>query len=417
MSRSRLLNLAPGVAVVLVALSWVFRRPALVEVGSGTPPLDVALHRPLSYLLLSPITATLDGLSLLTLSQHVAVLLTLIAGFAGRRALRRKGPRSRAQAWLSEARATLLFLVGLVGAYAAMTYAPRPLAQLRTLDPGLLVVDFHSHTRFSHDVSDRFDADWNRQLHARTGFHAAFLTDHGGWGGLSEAFRSNPDTAGGGLVLLTGSELWLGHENTLALGDTSTYSGHLDDRRIRILPDAPPQRRPTLLLTLPARRPQEAAGLDSELSWGLVGMEISDASPKGLEQGRRDRAELLGVARREDLALVSGSNNHGPGQTAAAWTLMDMPGWQTLTPAELEALIIETLHRDRHRATRVVERTLPYPRNPLRLVLALPALLWHLLTTLTPSERGVWAGYAFAVGVAGRLFRRDPGGPQPGDAG
>jgi len=146
-------------------------------------------------------------------------------------------------------------------------------------------------------------------------------------------------------------------------------------------------------------------------------MEISDASPKGLEQGRRDRAELLEVAELENLALVSGSNNHGPGQTAAAWTLLEMPGWRSARPSELEARIIGALHRDRRLATRVIERTLPYSDNPFRLMLALPSFLWHVLTTLTPPERGVWTVYACALWLIARRVRREQRGPQPGDVG
>ena len=85
MPRSRSFRLGPWIAIALVAVSWVLQRPALAEVGAFAPPPGVELHRPLAYVVLSPLTATLDGLSLLTLSQHVVVLLTLVLWFVARR--------------------------------------------------------------------------------------------------------------------------------------------------------------------------------------------------------------------------------------------------------------------------------------------------------------------------------------------
>lgn len=413
-------------AIGLLALSSLWSRPALIEIGTGAPPTDAELVRPLTYLLLSPLAAPLDGLSLLALSQHIALLLTLVLMFIGWRVARRRGPRPWRRAVPAEAGATALFLGSLVGLYALMAYAPRPVGSLRTLDPNLVVVDFHSHTRFSHDVSERFDAGWNRQSHRRVGFDAAYLTDHGGWAGLNDALAGNPPRAGDGLVLLAGSELWLRDENTLALGDTATYVGELDEQRISLRPEEGSRTelgsrteagedtlvRPTLLLTLPARRPEAAVGWAPDQPWGFVGMEISDASPKGLEQGRRDRAALLDVARREHLALVSGTNNHGAGRSAAAWTLMGLPGWRELSPTALGQRIEGTLHDQRRGATRVVERTMPYP-NPFPLVaLTLPTFLWHTLATLSLAERAVWLSYLLGLWIARRGATTSQAGPR-----
>ena len=70
-----------------------------------------------------------------------------------------------------------------------------------------------------------------------------------------------------------------------------------------------------------------------------MAVEANDASPRGLRQSKRDRAQILALADSLDLALVAGSNNHGWGRTAAAWTLIRIPGWQRMSPASLETAI------------------------------------------------------------------------------
>ncbi|MEZ4425737.1 MAG: hypothetical protein R3E98_20250 [Gemmatimonadota bacterium] len=398
----------------LIGLSAVLDRPAVVDVRTGLPPADAVLVRPPAYVLLSPVAAVLDSLSLLALSQHIALLLSVLVAFGLWRWRRRPAHRTWGRALLVEPAATLGCLAVLVGIYAVMTFVPRPVPRLEVLDPDLLVVDFHSHTEHSHDVGPRYPVEWNRRVHVRGGFDAAFLTDHGGWDGIPEALASNPATAGEGFVLLVGSELWLGRENTLALGDSLTYRPRLDSLGIRILPErgAPPEgTRPTLLLTLPARRPAEAVGWSPDEPWGLVGLEVNDASPKGLEQGRGERALLLAVAEREDLALVSGSNNHGAGQTAAAWTLLRIPGWRDRSPAELERTIADRLHRERAGATRVIERTLPFPRPWAAVALTALTWPWHVLASLSQTERLVWLLYGTGLWAVGSIRTRRGAGP------
>ncbi|MEZ4417139.1 MAG: hypothetical protein R3E10_15405 [Gemmatimonadota bacterium] len=415
---SRRLSPLRWLALALAGLglvSWAFARPIVVDARSGAPPADAFLERPLAYVLLSPVTSLLDHLSLLALSQHIAFLVSLLMVFWVWRGWRRPPSRTWGRAAVVETLATVAFLAGLVGLYAVMTYVPRPVPRLRVEGEGLLVIDFHSHTRHSHDVPEGYGVEWNRRTHERVGFHAAYLTDHAGWAGVPEGAAANPARAGDGFVLLTASELWLGGENTLALGDSSLYRGTLDERGIGIepgrgpVPHDPPA---TLILTLPARRPLEAVGFSPSQPWGLVGLEVNDASPKGLEQGRRTRSLLLQVADREDLAVVSATNNHGAGRTAAAWTLMELPGWRALSPSALALRIESTLHRDRGRATRVVERTLPFPRPYALVAFTAVALPWHTAATLSLTERLVWLLYAAGLWIVGSPRKGRASGPQ-----
>ncbi len=39
----------------------------------------------------------------------------------------------------------------MVGLYAVAVLVPRPMAALRAATPAVLTVDFHAHTKYSHD--------------------------------------------------------------------------------------------------------------------------------------------------------------------------------------------------------------------------------------------------------------------------
>ncbi|NIP83929.1 MAG: hypothetical protein GWM90_33750 [Gemmatimonadetes bacterium] len=166
--------------------------------------------------------------------------------------------------------------------------------------------------------------------------------------------------------------------------------------------------RPTLVLTIPGGLDDVPASTRDSI--GYVAIELSDASPRGLRQGRRDRAILLRMVDSLDLAPVAASNNHGWGRTAAAWTLMRIPGWRSLAPRELGQAIEALLHAERRKASRVVERRMPYPGDsPVALAATVPVITWQLFGGLGPAERVSWLAWTWllALVVAPRL--RGPG--------
>jgi hypothetical protein len=165
--------------------------------------------------------------------------------------------------------------------------------------------------------------------------------------------------------------------------------------------------KPTLVLTIPGRL--DAVPPDRPGSIGYVAVEVSDASPRGLAQSRRDRARILRLADSLDLALVAATNNHGWGRTAAAWTLMRVPGWRSMPPDRLADAIEERLHRERRRATQVVERRMPYfGDSPVALAATVPAVGWHLFAGIGVGERVSWLLWAWGLALLAGLSRRGP---------
>ncbi len=407
MIRSLRGSLLVGLLVVVSALASA---PALRDAATLQPFPPATLHHPPGYLLGAPLFGLWDTLSLLTVSQHYAVLATLILLYMAYRVLAARAPRRLAR----EAVFAVAALAALLAFYAAAAVIPRPMAAIRLASPDLVAVDFHSHTNHSHDGWALFTAARNRAWHESGGFHAAYVTDHYTWAGVDEALPANPPRAGERTVLLSGMEVRLRDRHTNILGERGRYVFALDGTWHHLDPDSIAAARhrgarpATMLYTIPAPL-DRIVPLSPGSPAGVVGVELSDGAPRGLEQGRAEREAILALADSMDLAVVAGTNHHGWGRTVAAWSVMRLPGWRAMSPDRLGSAIERALHRERRRAVTVVERTMPYHEgSAVKLVATVPLLLWSHLRTLTLRERASWLAW-IAVWAAA-LARRTRSG-------
>ncbi len=400
----------PLLVGLLVVVSALASAPALRDAATLQPFPAAAFHHPPGYLLGAPLFGLWDTLSLLTVSQHYAVLATLILLYGAGRVLAARAPRRLAR----EAVFAVAALAALLAFYAAAAVIPRPMAAIRLASPELVAVDFHSHTNHSHDGWALFTAARNRAWHESGGFHAAYVTDHYTWAGVDEALPANPARAGERTVMLSGMEVRLRDRHTNILGERGRYLFALDSTRHHLDPDSIAAARhrgarpATMLYTIPGPL-DRIVPLSTGSPAGVVGVELSDGAPRGLEQGRAEREAILALADRMDLAVVAGANHHGWGRTVAAWSVMRLPGWRAMSPDQLGSAIERALHRERRRAVTVVERTMPYHEgSAVKLVATVPLLLWSHLRTLTLRERASWLAW-IAVWAAA-LARRTRSG-------
>jgi predicted metal-dependent phosphoesterase TrpH len=265
-------------------------------------------------------------------------------------------------------------------------------------------VDVHSHTSASHDGRWRFDAERNRAWHRDAGFAAAYVTDHREYGGAEDGARGNPARAGSGTVLLPGIETRAGREHLNLLGaraaDSLDRGGRLVVDRLRRLEARAGAARPLVVLTAPAFRPGGAAG-----SVAIDAIEVADGAPRGLAYSRVHRAEIGAAARKRGVALVAGSDLHGWGRTAAAWTVVRVPGWRALTPEQLDLAVRAALRHPE--SVRVVARTTVAPPVTLAAWLIAPVrVIWHLFAVAGAVERLAWLAWAWLLVVVGALVRR-----------
>lgn len=399
-----------ALAAVLILGPAAWRVSALVNPETGTAVPGAQLARPAAYLALAPMTTLLDQLSLLSTKQHAALLLSAFAVFVAWRVAanwRRVRRQQRGGAWRREGIAAAIFVVGTLAVYSLLVLPPRPMARLVVERPDVVVVDFHSHTSSSHDGRRGFTLAENRAWHQATGFDAAYVTDHVPLGTPAAVPPGNPVGAGGAVVLLPGTESVYRDQHLIGLGPRGVPGG-ADSRPANASPPdtaSPPAGVPTLIQTIPEnlhRVPSTLAAPES----GLVAIEISDGAPRGIDQSARERRLILTLADSLDLAIVAGSNNHGWARTAIAWNLLRIPGWRGQPPAVLDSLIRSTLARSRRHAVHVAARRAPPgAATPLGRVATAPALVWTLLTTLSPGERASWLLWVWAV-IALRHARR-----------
>ena len=105
----------------------------------------------------------------------------------------------------------------------------------------------------------------------------------------------------------------------------------------------------------------------------------------------------------------------GWGRTAAAWTLVRIPNWRRMSPAQLGAAIERTLHAERRDATRVVERNMPYlGESAAGLAPTVPLIAWQMFGGLGVGERVSWLVWTWTLALLLLLSarsRRESGAP------
>ncbi len=370
----------------LVGVPALFAVSPLRNAATGAP-VAASLHFPAGYLLLAPLSDLFDEISLLSVRQHIALGVTILIAYVGVRWWRRRRgqrPSVWAESGGGAALAALVFAF-----YAGVTRAPRPMASLVVDSAGQVVVDFHSHTNASHDARRDFTLARNRDWHRDAGFDVAFVTDHV----QPDADAHRPPRAVGAAgvpVLLFGAERACHGSHLLLLG--AGARGAAPDCGDGAEPeldwweeDPGPSIARVTILTLPEGRLARSA------RGGVQGMELVDAAPRGLDQLDRDRAAILRASDRNGLVLVAGSNNHGWGRTAAAWSVMTIPGWRSMTPVALESAILTRLAARSPDAVEVIQRRrVAAGESAILLALTVPALATNLLLTMSPAERVSW---------------------------
>jgi hypothetical protein len=268
-----------------------------------------------------------------------------------------------------------------------------------------IVIDFHSHTRYSWDGVSGFSPEESRRWHQASGFNVAYITDHSTFAGAEEAALSNPAHAGAGTVLLSGIEVRDRGNHLVVLGtdarDWQSYTaGNLHELTFAREVEARGSARPVVLFTLPGR-------LKSESAMSVDGLEISDAAPRGLSEGDADRDAIVSLARIQNRAMVASSNNHGWASASPAWSVMEIHNWRAMEPAQLDIAIRRGILHDGANAVRVIDRRAPGSVSVAGIAMTVPDAAWRMLVTMGWPERiswlaWIWLSYVLVVFV-GRL--------------
>jgi predicted metal-dependent phosphoesterase TrpH len=383
----------PIAITVLVLVAAAFAQAPLRDAVAHGDVTGMRLAISREFAIVAPFCAILDMQSLLTVPQHIAVLVTLLVGFAiWRMVAFVRG--TTYPVWRQELGSLLLVLLVPVGLLLINVLMPRPMARLTVDDAEVVAVDVHAHTSSSHDARPDWTQARVREWHAKSGFQVAYITDHKRFGGAIDAVATNPARAGDGVVLLSGLEMRSRgqHVNVLSMTQAETsYVVHGDHLTQGIrLADG---RAPLIVQTIPFNM-AAFSGPGQDTLPVTRALELNDGAPRGLTFGLKRHAELLRLADSLNLALVAGSDNHGWGNTSSGWTLVRVPGWREMTSGAL-AVALETEMGRGRAATRVVERRTPLLLSVPQVAMTVPAMLITAARGLTWPERFSWIAWGW----------------------
>jgi len=401
----------PWTPVVITLVVLIASRYAVQPIRDAATLADVSevhLVRPLGYVAMAPVSNVLDMLTLLSVLQHVALILGVIVLFVLSRVLRARRGGSN---WRRHLLATGLLIAGIAIVYLAAVLLPRPMAQLASRDSNILRVDFHSHTSASRDARRGFSVEDNRAWHRSGGYDVAYITDHATVAGAEKGLANNPPAGLENPVLLQGIEAtWTG-EHVAILNAQRIYKGILtenlrdvDEQGLQMA-SVVATREPVVVWNHPndLNRLPPAAGPGTA---GVRAIEVANGSRNRMAKVRPKRAQIVALAERHNLALTSGSDNHGWGRTAPAWTLLRPVNWRGSDGDALALRIERVLREGGYRGTRVVERVGADPgASRTELALTIFSAPLRMLTTLSNDERLLWLIWTWAI-AAGLWWKR-----------
>ena len=388
--------LALSLAVILCAAATT--RPVR-DAATLADVSEAYLAKPAGYVALAPISAVFDTVLLLSVRQHVAMFVGLLVLFAAFRIFRHVRGESTARAHLL---AIVKFALVLLVTYGGAIVVPRPMAYLATQDPTVMLVDFHSHTSASGDARRGFSVEDNRAWHRRAGYDVTVVTDHATVAGAERGLANNTVAGLDDPMVIQAIETTWSGEHVSVLGAQRMYTGLLTESLRDIDPDAlrmgsvVASREPIVIWHHP-RELDRLLPAPGPSTPGVRAIEIANGAPQNMDDVKSKRAQIVALAQRHDLMLTTGSDNHGWGYTAPAWTLMRPPVWRGLRSDDLALSMERVIREAGFRGSRTVERTMPYPTNSAGLAFTVVTVPFNMLRTLSNDERMMWLVWIWAV--------------------
>ncbi|MFZ5623877.1 MAG: PHP domain-containing protein [Gemmatimonadota bacterium] len=403
----------------LLTGTLVFARlTVLPELSDPTgAPLPSGLHLaiPPLYFAAAPLFTLWDGVSMLSLTR----LKGFLAGFAALYVVWRviavtlalRGPNlgARHAVPLRVMGREVVLLIAALVAFVAFVFVGavwhRPMLALAGVPTDAAVVDFHSHTNASHDVTglvEGFDLAANLRWHARAGFDAVFITDHN----TTDGWRSEAPGGSIGPSACPGTEVSAKDAHIVLLGDSAEVDRRLYDRDLNgvltLLREAGPRYNALSVASLPEYERNHWQHLGQFIAAGLDGFEVVNASPKANEISRARRDSVIAMARAANRFIVGVSDQHGWGATSMTWTLVTVPGWRA-RPAAICADVLTALRTGGFGSTRIVERPRVRSDDPWPGWLTPVAVLWQTWRGMPASLTWSWVGWIWLPVALGSL--------------
>ena len=365
------------IAIALLALLLItaFRPlPPLVDAVSGSPPGDVELVLPTTYVILAPLSNTLDALTFFSLGRAYWALVVWAAALAVWGATRPGTVRRRVAL-------ALIGPVAIVLLSAAAVVLPRPVPRLVAADSVSTIIDYHAHSEASHDGRRGWTIARLAAWHARQGFQASYVTDH-------NVIFNVPITDP--VRLLPGVEWSVYRQHVVGLGPVQPIVrdsfGSSTPRMLRLFAELERQGAAGIA-SLPEYWRNYADDLDTLVAAGADGFEIVNCAPKALGFPGPRRRQVMALAQHHDRLVVGASDNHGWGQVTCVWNLT-RPGAFAF------------------RANRVVARPLALLQGEWLPWTAPVTQPWFMFRSLSWAERMSWFTWVLVILLYRAMPRR-----------
>ena len=405
----------------LLLFARLLAAPPLSDPVAGSAPPSLHLAVPWLYLALAPLFTMWDGVSMLSMGRLRGFLVGLAALYLAWRIGRLLWPRD-AQARprssvLKEIRTLAVTLVLLAAFLVGGALWHRPMLALAGVDPGDIVVDFHSHTNVSHDVRNTwmrgFDTEANRRWHARAGFDATFITDHNVVSRESRVTSrepSEPRNKDEFPALCPGIEVSAWRAHIVLLGDSLP----VDQRRynsslgalLTLLHESDSVYGALSVASLPEYRRNHWTRLDTLVAAGLDGFEVVNASPMANELPRAERDSVIALARAHNRFVVGVSDSHGWGATSMVWNLVHPSG----APSDPCPAVLRSLHSG-FSAVRIIERHRLRPDAWWPTWLTPIGVVWETWRGMGWALTAAWLVWIWLWAIRPRRTTRLPGRP------
>ncbi|MDX8384317.1 MAG: hypothetical protein R8M45_09565, partial [Ghiorsea sp.] len=216
---------------------------------------------------------------------------------------------------------------------------------------------------------------------------AAFITDHSSFAGIDEGKKNNPLQAKDGVLLLAGIEAAY-HDTAHVMALCASRDNAQEKPFIWTPLDSKGGCKPLLLQATPG--PVQDLELTHASGKGVLAIEIHDAAPAGLEE-LRERDFLIEQAKKFNIAVLYGSDNHGWAFAASAWSVLHISNWQHMNDQQLALAITDRIRDKGFDTGQVIERNmLPSPRSFIEHITMPARLFWHMLSQISLAERLSW---------------------------
>jgi len=345
-----------------------------------------SMHYPLWHLVMTPFCSLADTLTVLGLHEGIVLVFWMLGLFFMFGGLRRG---------LGLTAAFILFLAwgGLI---------TRPMGRLVAQDPETLLIDFHSHSMFSHDGRRSFTPESNMRWHRLQGYEAAFITDHNRVEAAQIAKGiSQMDWQETGYRSLEGEEVSLKKTHLVILGNPLKVDNRPYDGEFAKIPGFVADMHKLgcpVIASLPEYWLYHwGEGVQDFVRWGMDGFEIINSAPKAQDFPLEKRLQIVDLCRRQNLFMTGISDNHGYGYATAAWNAMSIPGWRKMNPDELEKAVLGTLSSKRFTAVQVLERVRYIPQSAFGLIFSPLAIFWLYWRSLQPFQILSWVLWIWVV--------------------